>query len=261
VHSVYELKMQPELVQCLQALAGFPTKPTWLKAIKNKQFASWPGLTTEAVRRHFPDSDETHKGHGRRTPSGLQTTKQTQVAAQPEEQEHDKEENIIATKQKTIFFNVYNLEEEATHKIWTNQTGRFPKQSSRGNQYIMVLVKSDSSVILVKPMQNRSAREMVQAYQAIIDCLNTTGIFPKEHILDNKCSKLFKQQIKLNKMTHQLVPPHNHRRNRVEKAIHTFKDHFVSILCGTDSSFPLHLWDRLLIQAEHTLNMLHPAQM
>jgi hypothetical protein len=125
----------------------------------------------------------------------------------------------------------------------------------------MDLVESNSSAILVKHMKIRSAGEMVQKYQAIIDCLNVTGIFPKEHILDNKCSKLFKKQIKLNKMTHQLVPLHNHRRNRAEKAIQTLKDHFVSILCGTDSSFPLHLWDRLLIQVEHTLNMLHPARM
>jgi hypothetical protein len=239
--------MQPELVRYLHSSAGFPTKSTWLKAIKNKQFTSWPGLTTEAVRRRFPDSDETHKGHGIRTPSRLQSTKQTQAAAQPEEQKHDKEENIIVAKQKTIFFKVYDLEEETTHKIWTNQTGRFPKQLSRGNQYIMVLVKRNSSTILVKPMKNRSAGEMVQAYQAIINCLNATGIFPKEHILDNKCSKLFKQQIKLNKMTHQLVPPHDHSRNRAEKAIKTFKDHLVSILCGTDSGFPLHLWDRILI--------------
>jgi hypothetical protein len=253
--------MQPELEQYLHASAGFPTKPTWLKAIQNKQFASLPGLTTEVVRRHFPDSDETHKGHGRHTPSRVRSTKQTQAAAQPEEQEHNEEENIIATKQKIIFFKVYNLEEEATHKIWTNQTGRFPKQSSRGNQYIMVLVKSGSSAILIKPMKNRSAGEMAQAYQAIIDHLNPSGIFPKEHISDNKCCKLFKQQIKLNKMTHQLVPPHDHRCNQEEKAIQTFIDHFVSIFCGTDSSFPLQLWDRLLIQVEHTINMLHPAGM
>ncbi len=62
-------------------------------------------------------------------------------------------------------------------------------------------------------------------------------------------------------MTYQLIPLHNHRRNQAKKAIQTFKDHFASILCGTDPSFPLHLWVRLLIQAEHTLNMLRPAQM
>jgi hypothetical protein len=98
VHSVYELKTQPELVRYLHASAVFPTKPTWLKAIKNQQFSSWPGLTTDAVRHHFPDLDKIHKGHGGCTPSGLRSTKQTQAAVQPEEQDDDK--NIIATKQK-----------------------------------------------------------------------------------------------------------------------------------------------------------------
>ena len=264
VHSVYELKTQPELVRYLHAAAGFPTKPTWLKAIRNKQFASWPGLTLEAVRRHFPDSDETNKGHGRRTPSGLRSTKKTQATTPPpvEEPEDDVEdEHNITIKEKTIFCKVYDIEEEATQKIWTDQTGRFPKQSNRGNQYIMVLVESDSSAILVEPMKNRTAGEMIRAYQTLVDRLNESGIFPKEHILDNECSDQFKKTIKANKMTYQLVPPHDHRRNRAEKAIQTFKDHFVSILCGTDSSFPLNLWDRLLTQAEHTLNMLRPARM
>ena len=62
-------------------------------------------------------------------------------------------------------------------------------------------------------------------------------------------------------MTYQLVPPHDHQRNKAEKAIQTFKDHFVAILCGADTSFPLNLWDLLLHQAEHTLNMLRPSRM
>jgi len=70
IHNVYELKTSPELVRYLQ------TKPQWITAIKNKQYASWPGLSVDAVRRHFPESDETHKGHGRKTPSGLRSTKQ-----------------------------------------------------------------------------------------------------------------------------------------------------------------------------------------
>ncbi len=70
-----------------------------------------------------------------------------------------------------------------------------------------------------------------------------------------------KETIKSNKMDFQLVPPHDHCRNLAKKAIQTFKDHFVAILCGADKSFPLHLWDRLLSQAEHTLNMLQPSRM
>jgi hypothetical protein len=70
-----------------------------------------------------------------------------------------------------------------------------------------------------------------------------------------------KKTIKSNKMDFQLAPPHDHHCNLANKAIQTFKDHFVAILCGTDKSFPLHLWDHLLPQAELTLNMLRPSQM
>ncbi len=66
IHNVYELKTQPELVRYLHAAAGYPTKSTWVKAIKNNQYASWPGLMTDAVRKYFPESEETHKGHGRK---------------------------------------------------------------------------------------------------------------------------------------------------------------------------------------------------
>jgi hypothetical protein len=73
VYNVYELKTQPELVRYHHASAGFPTKPTWLAAIKNNHFTLWPGLTLDAARKHFPDSEETHKGHGRKTPNSLRS--------------------------------------------------------------------------------------------------------------------------------------------------------------------------------------------
>jgi hypothetical protein len=63
VYNVYGLKTQPELVQYHHASAGFPTKPTWLAAIKNKHFTSWPVLTLNTARKHVPDSEETHTGH------------------------------------------------------------------------------------------------------------------------------------------------------------------------------------------------------
>jgi hypothetical protein len=71
IHSVYELKTQPKLVQYYHAAVGLPTKPSWLKAIKNKQYTLWPGLRWEAVNNHFPQSEETLKGHGHKTRSGL----------------------------------------------------------------------------------------------------------------------------------------------------------------------------------------------
>jgi len=45
-------------------------------------------------------------------------------------------------------------------------------------------------------------------------------------------------------------------RNQAERAIQTFKSHFISILAGADDKFPLSLWCHLLEPAELTLNLL-----
>jgi hypothetical protein len=123
----------------------------------------------------------------------------------------------------------------------------------------MVLTESNSDIILVEAMQNCSSGKMIQAYQKLINHLHAAGIVPKHHILNNKCSDEFKETIKCNKMTYQLVPPNDHCHNHAKKAIQTFKDHFVAILCRADKEFPLNLWDLLLPQAENMLNMLRPS--
>ena len=66
----------------------------------------------------------------------------------------------------------------------------------------------------------------------------------------------FKRAIAKNGMTHQLVPANYNRRNIAEKALQTFKHHFVSMLCGTEVHFPMTLWCCILRQAEYQLNML-----
>ena len=70
-----------------------------------------------------------------------------------------------------------------------------------------------------------------------------------------------KEVIEENEMTYQLVPSHDHRRNMAKRAIQTFKAHFIAILCGVDSNFPIGLWCWLLPQAEMTLNMLRPSRL
>ena len=124
----------------------------------------------------------------------------------------------------------------------------------------MVLVELDSNAILVKGMKDRTSGEMIRAYQHLVVRLKTAGIQPKHHILDNKCSTDFKAAIAKNRMTYQLVPPNDHRRNIAEKAIQTFKAHFIAIICGADKSFPLHLWCQLLPQAEIHLTCFAPQE-
>jgi hypothetical protein len=65
---------------------------------------------------------------------------------------------------------------------------------------------------------------------------------PSMHILDNKASDAFKKEIRTN-CNLQLVPPDTHHRNLAERAIQTFKSHFIAIFAGIDPSFPMSLWD------------------
>jgi hypothetical protein len=78
IYNVYELKTQPKMVRYLHKMAGFPTKPMWIKAIKNNHYASWPSLTIKAVAKHVPgESEETMKGHGQMGRSCPRSTKLT----------------------------------------------------------------------------------------------------------------------------------------------------------------------------------------
>ena len=134
------------------------------------------------------------KGHGRKGRSGLRSAKTTEQPLDPHRKNNDKHQAPIP-KEYDIFIKVIAIDEEGNAMIHSDQTGRFPKKSSRGNQYIMVLAHPNSNGILQEPMKNCTSGEMICAYQKLIDRLKNAGITPKRHILDNECSADFKQTI------------------------------------------------------------------
>jgi hypothetical protein len=110
-------------------------------------------------------------------------------------------------------------------------------------------------------MRSRSASEWVKAYYHIHQELTAKGFKPKLQILDNEESAALKHLFTSNDVECQLVPPHFHRHNAAERAIRTFKEHFVAGLSSVDPTFPLHLWDRLLPHADITLNLLRTSRL
>ena len=78
--------------------------------------------------------------------------------------------------------------------------------------------------------------------------------------MDNQASKVINKFLTHMQCELMLVEPNNHRVKVAERAIQTFKDHFVSTLATTDSDFPLQLWDRLTQEVETTLNLLRPSR-
>jgi hypothetical protein len=119
----------------------------------------------------------------------------------------------------------------------------------------------DCNYIKVFPIKSSSASEWVKAYDSIHQELTVKGFKPKLQTLDNEASTALKNFFTINDIAYQLVPPHWHRRNAAERAIRTFNEQFVVGLSSVDPSFPMHLWDRLLPQAEITLNLLRVSRL
>jgi hypothetical protein len=125
----------------------------------------------------------------------------------------------------------------------------------------MVCYIYDCKYVKVIPMKSRSASEWVKAYDAIHQELTVKGFKPKLQTLDNVASAALKNFFTVNDIDYQLVPPHCHRRNAAERAIRTFKEHFVAGLSSVYPDFPLYLWDILLPQAEIRLNLLRTSRL
>ena len=83
------------------------------------------------------------------------------------------------------------------------------------------------------------------------------GGFPVQvHWLDNEASTKLKKYNIDNRIKYQLTPPNIHRINASERAVRTWKNHFIAGISSVNPELPMHLWDRLVVQATDTINML-----
>ena len=264
INNVYELPSIKQTVRYLHAAAGHPTKHTWMKAIARGNYNSWPLINVRNVRKYFPESEETQLGHMRGARQGVRSTRPSAFSTLGEESEPP---HILAMEKKgDIYTKIYELgqEERLSNTMFSNQTGEFPFVSSRNNKFIMIVHHVDSNSTWVEPLKNQLEGTLIEARTKILEQMRRQGIAPKHQILDNQCSARMKLAMEAtvlldgstSKMTYELVPPDEHRRNIAEKAIQTFKDHFIGVLSGCAKSMPMHLWCQLLPQVERQLLLL-----
>jgi hypothetical protein len=203
----------------MHAVCGYPVKSTWLKAVKAGNYIGWPLLTGRNVNKYYPETTETPKGHMNQTRKNVRSTKAKPTTWEQPAQSPLKEPNtsqLTGKKVRDVFTRVYDIRET----VFSDQTGRFPTRSLRGNKYIMVMVEIDSNALLVEPINSRNDHEIAREYRVLMTRLQHAGIVPKKHILDNEVSEAMKTFIKNKyKMAMELVPPGCHRRNAAEVAI------------------------------------------
>jgi hypothetical protein len=147
-----------------------------------------------------------------------------------------------------------------TGQIYSDLPGRFVVPSTRGNNYLLIVYDYDTNAILAEALKNRTGKAIVDAYETIYKLLVSSGLTPRLQRLDNEASVQLRSFLTEHDVNFQLAPPHVHCRNAAKRAIQTFKHHFISILCGLDPNFPLHLWCRIIPQTLLTLNLLRGSR-
>ena len=122
-------------------------------------------------------------------------------------------ESLAGTNANLITPTLHEEPYKQKYKIYSNQTGRFPYVSSRGNQYILVMYDQDYNAIVVEPLKRRHGTQLAVAFKQCCDKLKLKEQQKHLFILDKECPKKIQSTINSLGGTYQLVPPHQYRRN------------------------------------------------
>ena len=161
---VTKLHPTSELIRFLHAAVFSLSPSTWIKAIKAGFFSTLPNLTIEHVTKYLPKSIPTAMGHMDQERKNLHSTKVSL---------HEIFETYPICKRINDIY-THDLQ----NHICADQTGRFPVQSYKGHNYIMVAHDYDTNSIHAQPIKNRTTIELTQAYTIIHAKLKQVGYEP-----------------------------------------------------------------------------------
>jgi hypothetical protein len=74
LHNIYELPSLEPTICYLHVATRFPPKATWLKAVRQGNYSTWPLINVKNVLKYFPKLEETQMGHMQGQHQGIQST-------------------------------------------------------------------------------------------------------------------------------------------------------------------------------------------
>ena len=238
-----EVNNKQEFVLFWHAAFGYPTKSSFIRNIKNGNIQI-DNLTAETVRKHFVPSIFTAYGHLDATRSNIKSTKK-----------QTKSGNNTNPEQPSIWIDVH----KSTGRLHTDQTGQLPVLGRNNEKYIAIYFDESTNYIHTETLNSDSGIDILAATKRAIQFFTTHGS-PTVHLrLDNKLSSHVRQYLSKEQINIELTPVGQHRRNKAERAIRTFKNHFVATLAGVDKECPLELWPEFLDQIDMTLNIMRTS--
>ena len=251
-NAIYECDNTDQLIQFYHATMGYPVTSTWCKAIDAGYFRGWPGLTSKRVRRFIKVVEETEMGHMDQRRTGIRSTRATT-------NEPDSMDPVPQTPMNDRCHHVYMSITEMDGKVYSDQTGRFPITSNRGNCYVVIFYAADGNYIKSYPIKSRHRSQLLKAYEEVYSFLRIRGYRPQLHKLDNETSRDVEDFIAEQQAAIQYTPADMHRTNIAERACRTWKNHFSATRAGTPPSFKMANWCKMTEQCDITLNMLRPC--
>ena len=266
VNSIYECQNKEQLVKYFHASFGSHVKSTLSSAARAGYLQGCPGFTQESINKYIMVEDATEMGHMTKSPAGARSTTtqskrgrksafhlEQQAAANdamalPEQEPGNKKTHLVFMTAKL-----------ANDYIASDQTGAYPRTSSRGCKYICVFYIYDANCIKGIPVKSRHSSELLRAYQTIYKWCERRGFKPSLHRLDNETSQEVEDFIATQKTDMQYSAPGRHCAP-AEKAVQTYKACFKSTTASLPPEFPIAYWCRLLPQIDLSVNIVRACR-
>ena len=256
----YQTPSTKQLIAFYHGALFSPVLSTLTNAIQKGYLHGFPGLTVENLKKNPPHTAATSLGHLDQKRKNVKSTQNDTTEPTLEQllAQYCPPSDVPNERTHLAFLASVHLQ---PGQVFSDQTGAYKVPSATGNVQLMIFYDYDSNAIFVEPMKGKSKEGHVQAYQNIMKRLLKAGLRPKVDRLDNEISQELKEYLDEHSITFQLAPPGCHRRNAAERAVRTFKNHFVAGLCSLPGDFPLRQWDQLLPQAEMSINLLRGSRL
>ena len=269
------IKDEPNAILVAYQSACFlnPPDSTFEKAVR-KNWIKVRRLTGEIIAKNKPHSMGTAYGHLNRLRQNLRrsdepsvkqnkTNNSTSTSTSTDKSTDDNNDDLIEGEHmEEMVVSLKNIKdlspaEKKALAIYFDATGKFPFESEEGYQYMLVSVYKN--YIHVEPVTDRNAKSYITAYRNTINFFRNKGHVLSIARLDNETSDLLENFLDSEaKVKYQFITAGSHRASKAERAIQSWKNHLIAGISTVDPDFPMNQWNKLITQAEITINHLRP---
>jgi hypothetical protein len=255
INSAIRNALNAEFVSYAHAALGSPPPSTLYRALLKGWLSNFPRLTAKMLYQNWPNSLATAQGHLQLKRQGIRSTQpkpheRTLLKPEPTDTDfHTETDNVNDDVVQIKCFSRI----DAMH---ADASGRYPVPSYDKHEYQMIFVYKN--YVHVELMVDRSSTSYVSAFSAAIEFFKSASHPIRNIVMDNETSEPLKQFIGTLDILCQRVPAGDKRSNKAERAIQSWRHHYLSTLGTVSEHFPHQCWHKLVQQIELTLSMLRP---